>query len=1820
MRERKCILCQIVYSSKKEMDEHIRSMLHHRELENLRGRDSSHECRVCRVTVVGLSTYAKHISSQLHKDNVDALEIGEDKEEVEEEYFDKELIQLINQRKEQSRPDEPCSSSKEQETDNYPRRREDRLSYQETGQQEWHRDPSERNWQWHNECFNNPRPGFLHPTLNHNSNWHLGSSRGGTGWHLNSPSNRHLIHVNVGGTWHSNAGGATSWHQRGSGRNFHWHQEGKVTFPNQHPRNCGGNWKMNPYNGNQWNYGPNVETFPQGRNRPPRHCDTAQEQESGWSNTNCPPNTFCKERFKWKKTENKTSNGTLFANSDKTSSDRTNDFTSDKHIEDNFIGFKMSSNSDLSSKTKPVICPEKNNSLSRDKPHRWSPYPSQKIAESPQAIPQSSDKDVPIQLEETKIGYLQPDQDERLASLRVAGDKDLLDFCAEQSEEKKIDHSELKSPRMPSLKCPLRSIPDMKLSTLKRDQKNPLKGVKLQFPTTFGDRQNRLSALNLETIKSNSYISKLRSASKQIKVNLETQESSNKEPIETLGEVLRKAKEMLRNSQALQNPHIQSLSDTSSPHIQSLSDTSSNPNTGRAEVFQDSFETSISFDDTLEDVSDDDFFNNGAKIDNTVESKNSDANCKLEEDRSTKHLEQIFTNSETVLFTEKFADKCFPSQTNPESPDSEDDRNPHLSQDFHDVESFENVSDLEMQKGATHSSNPILPELSKLGLPVSLQRDLTRHISLRSKTGAHLPEPNLNSARRIRNVSGHRKSETDKDSSLKPTLRQILNASRRNINWEQVIQHVTKKKQELGKGLPRFGIEMVAQVQSEQEGLDFEEADLEIESYHWDGIALGALGSIRKRSLSESSVAVDKASVYNIFKDHISETCCEQPTNIPKCQPTPAAPGPKVVSTVMQSAKQEDVPAIPPSVDTDVLNNQVSAETSQSQDEGVEACAASDSLCMFQRACEDMVLSAHTAASAHVDGGTDSCGSGTEQNDSQGVGKKRRATGDGSCPETSNLERNTKRRKIRGIKERSQVDQLLNISLREEELNTSLLGVDNHLLQARATLQAAYLEVQRLLVLKQQITMEMSAMRTQRIQILQGLQGTYEPANEVEEGTTSGTPPQTPVVTPGHLISFLLEPPAYLSPQTQPPSTLLPAPVPVYTPPAIHPALAIPDSSVTIKQEPVSPVRIEENMVIPPPSETNGESSQNTSVYPIITATMSLSELTSTFPVISGDQSLDKPSVSTASSQTFFSTPKSESDSPGNRPVSVQSPLQGHTLPFSMSPKETSCSTGPAEHAESTLITIESKIGKKKKLRKKKTLRPTHIPENSDTEQDISSKPVRKVKCRRLSKETTVSTSTSVELEIDTASQETEMNKEDSDSSIEVMEIPNPRFEVVHIDSHSDNEKPDSPSKTELAGVVCSSQGSLETNDEVTSTSELGTNYVVENVVSMASERRASNQTTKNSSVSSETGEDEEPTEGNFEGHQASVNAIQIFDGMLYTCSADKSVRVYNLVNRQCEGVFEGHTSKVNCLLVTQTYGKNAVLFTGSSDHTIRCYSITSRECIETLDLGERVLCLHVRWKILYAGLANGTVVTFSTKNNKQIDVFECHGPRAVSCMATAQEGARRLLLVGSYDCTISVRDARNGLLLRTLEGHTKTVLCMKVVNDLVFSGSSDQSVHAHNIHTGELVRIYKGHNHAVTVVNILGKVMVTACLDKFVRVYELQSHDRLQVYGGHSDMIMCMAIHKSMIYTGCYDGSVQAVRLNLIQNYRCWWHGCSLIFGVIDHLKQHLLTDHTNPNFQTLKCRWKNCDAFFTARRVSKQDAMGHIERHAEEDSHITA
>ncbi|NXY86185.1 ZN106 protein, partial [Alcedo cyanopectus] len=1829
-------------------------------------RDSSHECRVCRVTVVGLSAYAKHISSQLHKDNVDAHDRKEEeKEEAEEEYLDKELVQLIKQRKEQNRQAEPRTRSANQELEcddrRSQRRREEKATYKEReayDQSSWHHhNASQRDWKWEKDDYISPRQGrFSHFQRNLNINRHSVGPRGHSGWHQNVSGNSSSRHNygNSGSVWHpgGRGGGMPNWHHSAREKNSTWYSEGPGHFSSWNSKSYGGNWKSSPHGANGWNFGGSGDMY------------------------SVETNQYNKERYAWQRKEK---DNDILPFRERKNRSEVLDFTSDKLPSEGALDFGVLKQPE----SKTSRSSGKSYSPSRDRMCRWSPYPSQKAGEqqpwSEDNVSKTPDKMdsvfIPLTDSSMKEKSCEADNLTKLKEVSSPSNvtSDHLDSCKVMkncSSDEKPGKDNGRSNGMPSLKSPLLNITDMKLSASKQDTNSILKNVKLLLSSTSGEEQNNLNALNLETNGFSSCSSKLRGACAG---NIQ---DSNDVLGSNLGEPVNETQEKPRDVQSsysLQNTPLSSCKDTNDQNRKEA---------GKASP-QNEFRQ-----ESVDDVNDEDLIGNEKPEARVVKLCSSVSPClpcdSPERKPATSEKEDDEKTSASSIASADLKDSTFPTKStvSPSSSqdhlhvdlktslqDGEGDEEHAKSHDHFEMEGFENTSDHELQKGGNQSLGLLLPDLSKLGLPASLQRDLTRHISLKSKVGTHLPEPNLNSARRIRNVSGHRKSEAEKESGLKPTLRQILSASRRNVNWDQVIQQVTKKKQELGKGLPRFGIEMVPLVQNEQEGLELgEESDLStLEGFQWEGISLAVPVSARKRSFSESSVIADRnPSAYSFFSEQAKIK--ENGQIIAAGHSHHITAGYEASANIEADLEQEKSslplsPFMSKRSETSGRRHslQVTSEVTgltkhdqESPEKRTPLLEKQNVLEILEENNPALNNASLLAVSNNIDAATDSsCTSGTEQNDSQGIGKKRRATGEGSSPEIPSLERKNKRRKIKGKKERSQVDQLLAISLREEELSTSLQSVDSSLLQARAALQAAYVEVQRFLVLKQQITMEMSTLRSQRIQILQGLQETYEPSelsdqlpcSVLSERRNSKSQVSADLIPAGSFLPLL---DTLSSVPTVGASVHVNVPSPFQSS-GITPTIP-PDSSVQVKREPASPKGSEENVNSALQSsprtsqaeeveQNDEETNQKTSVYPVISATISLSELTACFqhtnedvhkpPVDRGKAGL--PENPTLHLLSVFNNREASDTVTGSFLLDqCNTSLPKHSVllktPLDKPPK---LSAEPSEQQTSTTVVPAEKGNKRRRrLRKKKTLRAAHVPENSDTEQDtIDAKPVRKVKCGKVSKGEKITTSTPPKPE-NGATAQTARNKDenDSDDSLELVEVPAPQCEVVDVgSSESGDEKLDRPSKRDSCSSV--DQAVLEAScsgyDEVSSTSEIGTNYRDDEKKSVAETQTSisSLKGSKNSSeLSSEPGEDEEPTEGNFEGHLAAVNAIQIFGNLLYTCSADKTVCAYNLVSRKCVAIFEGHTSKVNCLLVTQTNGKNAALYTGSSDHTINCYNTKTRERTEQFKLEDRVLCLHSRWRILYAGLANGSVVTFSIKNNKHVDTFECHGPRAVSCLATAQEGARKLLVVGSYDCTISVRDARNGLLLRTLEGHSKTILCMKasVVNDLVFSGSSDQSVHAHNIHTGELVRIYKGHNHAVTVVNILGKVMVTACLDKFVRVYELQSHDRLQVYGGHTDMIMCMTIHKSMIYTGCYDGSVRAVRLNLMQNYRCWWHGCSLIFGVVDHLKQHLLTDHTNPNFQTLKCRWKNCDAFFTSRKGSKQDAVGHIERHAEDDSRI--
>lgn len=1656
----------------------MRSMLHHRELENLKGRNCGHECRACGVTVVSLTEYADHISSSTHKQRVEAYDHQISKADQDESYFDKEMVELIEKRKQIIRQEEAALKRAKEE-------RETTKKWQET-KEHW-----QDHGQWRHQQGSSWGPRFSNISL---------SSRSGLNTNLQEP--------NRGSEF-----GCTNWN-RHQIRCATWHAEGPPNFQRQ--ESFDGRGRSLHSRGNYWGGRPGMFAG----------CPPQQRNQFTWFNTEGNRGNFDRQNdLNWQRPKANLC----------TISSKTNHHQKSHH----------SAESQKKIYQRQEGCAENDPGKGKgkcDKTPRWAPYPPASLGDptSQSDVQPASDMmklDSPGHSNKRGLNAStqgQSQTDFGTGFLKSSKPQQKLEkMCKKQNTcPNKRNESSGKTQKPSYTSSPSSSLP----SPAQRVER-PAKHSENRVATDSGlvTKHSRTSSQDSVTSK----------ASRHSNAQSPPAVSIDQEQEHLLSEMLHKAKKNLLHKQSsVEKSATQDDFRHAELHIQ---------------------------EDKLID---------GSKLSSSKEHRESKHKSEVpsgkrnaeEHNERSKELHPLRTEIavQSGCSTNYINMPSLQSlQVSTSTVDQEDEEKcAEMEEDlarYQGVQAEDEgiISDSEgsLTSRLTTAEGSV-PSLKNLALPASLKRDLNRHIGSKAKGIAH--EPNLNIARRFRNAIGTR--ENEKDNGLKPSLRQFISssASRRNVNWDQVYQEVHRKKQ--GKGLPRFGIEMVP---SELEGASHMEDDVPLsEGFHWDSVVGFSPVSVfpRKRSMSESSVVTHGSTAScSLFRD-------AEPSSVMTSQDTA-----KLNLQVDPSPMEEDC--------DDQRDNEGKAHTNNHIKE-------TD----VQKLVQD---------TEPVDGES-SCMSNAELNGR----KKRRAVGDAASPEIPNSERKNKRLKIKPKKENSQLDELLAVSLREEELNNSLQAVDSNLIQARSAMQSAYMEVQRLLMVKQQVTTEMSSLRTKRIEILQGLQG----GSDTQKRNCDATLSTAPILS----LPSLALPERTVMPSNSATTTSIVTSSPASSPPV-----------VAIKQECLSPVYVN-----PGREPTDSPLSGAHSTTPEQSSAAATE--TGVKPVNLDSTLKSNLDIKLRQGNKECSQDHRWQPSPAHQPNPAS---QDHTLDHTQSLNSV-CPVSPK--CSSPHDSPEAKAGKRvRKLKKKKVLRNAQgskQPDISDSELDAGqpSRPIRKLRSRRRSSGFCSSPTAAAEekqesMEIKRApDQPPETNgptlapagkeTQDSNSSeLEMVELPQSvPMEVVNLDSSEPDEEEKNLPVSKGSATEMTQNQNLACN-EVTSTSEIDTSIVVTSCDSAKNVTLAVIKESKTTSeASTDAGEEDMPTEGSFAGHQEAVNGMQIHDGLLYTCSGDRTIRAFNLVSRKCVAVFDGHSSKVNCLVVSSGPGLPQRLYSGSSDQTIRCYNIKNQECVQQLSLPDRVLCLHNRWKVLYVGLGNGSVVTFSLKNNKQLDVFECHGPRAVSCLATAQEGARRVLLVGSYDTTISVRDAKSGLLLRTLRGHTKTVLCMKVVNDLVFSGSSDQSVHAHNIHTGELVRVYKGHNHAVTVVAILGKVMVTACLDKLVRVCELQSHNRLQVYGGNSDMVMCMLIHKNMIYTGCYNGSVQAVRLNLLQNYRCWWHGCSLIFGIMEHLQQHLLNDHSSHTQQKLKCRWRNCDSFFNSCIGSKQAVQAHMQKHAEEDSKL--
>jgi WD40 repeat protein len=177
------------------------------------------------------------------------------------------------------------------------------------------------------------------------------------------------------------------------------------------------------------------------------------------------------------------------------------------------------------------------------------------------------------------------------------------------------------------------------------------------------------------------------------------------------------------------------------------------------------------------------------------------------------------------------------------------------------------------------------------------------------------------------------------------------------------------------------------------------------------------------------------------------------------------------------------------------------------------------------------------------------------------------------------------------------------------------------------------------------------------------------------------------------------------------------------------------------------------------------------------------------------------------------------------------------------------------------------------------------------------------------------------------------------------------------------------------------------------------------------------------------------------------------------------------------------------------------LILTGSTDKTLKLWDVRSRRLLRTMSghtKGVNCVAFSTTESDLAAsGGDDGLIRIWNLIDGTEIRLLQGHN-HTVNSLAFSPDGS--LIVSGGggifgdktpeyADKKVRLWDVSTGQLLKTFEGHTSSVTCVKFSPDgnHMFSagGDWDNSIRMWNINTGKLVRLFSGHRNRIESIDI---------------------------------------------------------------------------------------------------------------------------------------
>nr|XP_054758523.1 zinc finger protein 106-like isoform X2 [Lytechinus pictus] len=330
--------------------------------------------------------------------------------------------------------------------------------------------------------------------------------------------------------------------------------------------------------------------------------------------------------------------------------------------------------------------------------------------------------------------------------------------------------------------------------------------------------------------------------------------------------------------------------------------------------------------------------------------------------------------------------------------------------------------------------------------------------------------------------------------------------------------------------------------------------------------------------------------------------------------------------------------------------------------------------------------------------------------------------------------------------------------------------------------------------------------------------------------------------------------------------------------------------------------------------------------------------------------------------------------------------------------------------------------------------------------------------------------------------------------------------------------------------------------------------------------------------------EEQKPSSSSSKGY---VISMCIIADKLYACISDSRFIIFNLATNKIDTEEDLALKNIkNFELWRDTTANKMVAFASNGSKNLVQFDVQRKEFLQTMVLQKEVSCLHLKWNSLYAGLVNGEIANINVQKSRVTWYYDCTPTFAVTAIASTLEGGIKLLITASEDRTVSIRQANDGLLLRSLDGHIDVVTDFQVLGSRVLSKARNNTIFIHDLDTGDVIHRIK-HQTKIACCVMSGDTLAVAGYTGNVYYYKIMT-DEVDIFDSGCGTITCMTASQDMVFLGIQDGFIDVIPLYPSTIYPCEWSHCISRFLRLDALKTHLQFIHIRRSAR--QCLWKSC------------------------------